>query len=98
VIYLVATYAHCPAVEGRRKATDRLMTGFIVGAFLLALVPLVSVWRHDPGQRPEPLRRAFFNNSMRNVDGEGGGAVHAIYGTLMITGLRDRSSRCRSGC
>ena len=29
----------------------------------------------------------FFSSSMRNVVGEGGGAVHAIWGTLIITGL-----------
>ena len=29
----------------------------------------------------------FFTSSMRNVVGEGGGALHAIVGTLLITGI-----------
>ena len=33
------------------------------------------------------LDALFFSSSMRNVVGEGGGAVHAIWGTLIITGL-----------
>jgi phosphate transport system permease protein len=33
------------------------------------------------------LDGTFFSNSMRNVVGEGGGALHAIVGTLEITGI-----------
>jgi phosphate transport system permease protein len=33
------------------------------------------------------LNGTFLNSSMRNVVGEGGGALHAIVGTLEITGL-----------
>jgi phosphate transport system permease protein len=72
-------------VEGRRKAINRTMTGLVYSAFGLALIPLVSlVWtvftlglaRFD-GQ--------FFGSSMRNVVGAGGGALHAVIGTLEIT-------------
>ncbi|MBN9792439.1 phosphate ABC transporter permease PstA [Pseudonocardia sp. TMWB2A] len=87
VVYLVATYAVSRAVEGGRKAADRLVTATVTGAFLLAMVPLVSVlwtvvsngWaRFDP---------TFFDSSMRGVVGVGGGALHAIQGTLIITAL-----------
>lgn len=86
-IYQGALFAASAAVEGHRRATDRLMTGFIVGAFLLALVPLIWVAGTTLVNGLGRLDPAFFNNSMRNVVGEGGGAVHAIYGTLMITGF-----------
>ncbi|OLL98971.1 Phosphate transport system permease protein PstA [Pseudonocardia sp. Ae406_Ps2] len=87
VVYLVATYVVSRAVEGARKAADRLVTAIVTGAFLLAMIPLVSVlwtvvsngWaRFDP---------TFFNSSMRGVVGVGGGALHAIQGTLIITAL-----------
>ncbi len=87
VIFQAALYAASLAVEGSRRAKDRLMTGFIVGAFLLALVPLIWLAGTTLANGLNRFDFAFFNNSMRNVDGEGGGAVHAIYGTLMITGF-----------
>ena len=40
----------------------------------------------------------FFTSSMRNVVGEGGGALHAIVGTLADHRHRRASSRCRSAC
>ncbi|HRL49324.1 MAG TPA: phosphate ABC transporter permease PstA [Propioniciclava sp.] len=87
VIHQVATYLTSRLVEGPRRATDRMMTGFIIGAFLLALVPLVWVAATTLANGLNRFDLSFFNNSMRNVDGVGGGAVHAIYGTLMITGF-----------
>lgn len=87
LLYQVALFAASSAVEGGRRATDRLMTGFIVGAFLLALVPLIWVAGTTLANGLGRFDLGFFNNSMRSVTGEGGGAVHAIYGTLMITGF-----------
>lgn len=74
------------ALEGRRKASDRLATTLVSSAFILALIPLVSLlWTtvSSGAARFDPM---FFSYSMRNVVGEGGGAVHAIWGTLLITG------------
>lgn len=74
------------AVEGTRKATDRLVTTLVYSAFGLALIPLTSIiWTVlDRGSRV--LGAEFFTFSMRNVVGEGGGIYHAIIGTLLITG------------
>lgn len=78
------TAASTPTTR-RRKFTDRFVTVLVAGAFLVALIPLISlmvtvvtngVARFDP---------EFFNSSMRNVTGEGGGALHAMVGTLLIT-------------
>ncbi|WGD38111.1 phosphate ABC transporter permease PstA [Lysinibacter sp. HNR] len=87
VLYTASITIFAWLAEGRRRALDRLMTTLIVSAFILALIPLVSllftvvaggIGRFDP---------EFFSSSMRNVTGEGGGAIHAVVGTLEITGL-----------
>ncbi|MFE1644350.1 phosphate ABC transporter permease PstA [Microbacterium sp. P01] len=86
LLYLVTIYITSSIVEGSRKATDRLITGIVTGAFLIAMVPLVSVAYtviSNGVARFDPL---FFTSSMRNVVGDGGGALHAIIGTVLITG------------
>lgn len=72
-------------VENRRRAADRLATVLVSLAFTIALLPLVSLLFTvlvDGIQRFDPM---FFSSSMRNIVGAGGGAVHAIWGTLLIT-------------
>lgn len=83
----LAVYVVTRAVEGPRKATDRLVTCLVTTAFGLAMVPLVSlVWTVLDNGLPR-LDGQFFTNSMFRVVGEGGGAYHAILGTLIITAL-----------
>ncbi|WP_278258653.1 hypothetical protein [Nocardioides convexus] len=46
IVYLAALPLWSLFVEGRRGATDRMMTGLIWATFLVAVVPLVSLlWR-----------------------------------------------------
>ncbi|WP_026874578.1 phosphate ABC transporter permease PstA [Jiangella gansuensis] len=99
VIFAVANTAVSGVVEGRRKATDKLVTTLVYTAFGLALIPLISVaWSVvDNGMARFSLD--FLTTSMRNVtglndqqavDGEAafiGGAYHALLGTFLITGL-----------
>jgi phosphate transport system permease protein len=73
------------AVEGRRKAADRLVTVLVTSAFGLALFPLVSILWTVISKGAQVLGLEFFTFSMRNVVGEGGGIYHAIVGTLLIT-------------
>ena len=87
VIYLPAIYLLARAVEGRRAAADRLATNLVAGAFLLALLPLVSLlWETLSNGLPR-FDPTYFSWSMRNVIGDGGGAIHALYGTLFVTGI-----------
>ncbi|MBW9207219.1 phosphate ABC transporter permease PstA [Mumia sp. zg.B53] len=73
------------AVEGRRKAVDRLVSIMVSSAFVLAMVPLVSIlWTVVKNGLPV-LSSEFFTYSMRNVVGEGGGIYHAVWGTVLIT-------------
>ena len=74
------------AVEGRRKATDRLVTTLVSSAFVLAMFPLFSILWTVISKGTKVLSEEFFTNSMRNVVGEGGGIYHALVGTLLITG------------
>ncbi|WP_300082605.1 phosphate ABC transporter permease PstA [Propioniciclava sp.] len=83
----LALFAWSASVEGTRRATDRIMQGFVVAAFVLALVPLVWLAFTTLASGLARFDGTFFTWSMRNVLGEGGGAIHAVYGTLMITGV-----------
>ncbi len=85
LIYVIAIYTLSRAVEGSRQATDRLVTALVSGAFILAMIPLVSVTWEVAANGWTRIDAEFFNSSMRNVTGEGGGALHAMVGTLLIT-------------
>lgn len=80
-------YAWSRTVEGPRRALDRLVTVTVTSAFLVALVPLVSVVVTVLQNGLARFDVEFFTYSMRGIVGEGGGAYHAIMGTLIITGL-----------
>ena len=86
-LFAFGYYGISRIVEGARKATDRLVTIAVTAAFLVALTPLVSViWTVlSNGLRRFDLE--FFTYSMRGIIGAGGGSYHAIFGTLIITGL-----------
>ncbi|HEY9411410.1 MAG TPA: phosphate ABC transporter permease PstA [Jiangellaceae bacterium] len=86
-------------VEGGRKAKDRFVTSLVVTAFIIAMMPLVSLlWSVLENGLPG-LTSEFLTTSMRNVTGLQdqqveageidpiGGAYHALVGTLIITGL-----------
>ena len=88
VLYCVALYLFSYFVEGVRRAKDRLVTALVTIAFVVALIPLVSlVGTTLINGLPAFLTPSFFTESQRNVVGAGGGALHAIVGTLFVTGL-----------
>lgn len=87
LLYMVLTYVFSRSVEGRRRATDRIVTGWVTAAFTLAVIPLVSLTWTVVEKGLNRLDVDFFTMSMRNVVGEGGGALHAIVGTLELTGI-----------
>jgi phosphate transport system permease protein len=64
---------------------DRAVTIAVTAAFLLALLPLVSVLYTVIDRGAARFDETFFTDDMRNVIGDGGGAYHAIIGTLIIT-------------
>lgn len=77
------------AVEGRRKSTDTLVKTLMWTAFVVAMVPLISLIWTVVARGAPVLTPAFLNDDMsgRALLGVGGGIYHAIMGTIMITGL-----------
>ena len=87
ILFDVLLFVLAYLVEGIRQAKNRLATSLVTTAFIIALLPLVSLLSTVLINGLHRFDVTFFSNSMRNVVGEGGGAVHAIYGTLLITGM-----------
>jgi phosphate transport system permease protein len=87
VLGTLAVYAASRAVEGRRKATDRLVTCVVTTAFGVAMIPLVWLAYTVVSRGAARLDGEFFNSSLVGIVGEGGGAYHAIMGTVIITAL-----------
>jgi phosphate transport system permease protein len=84
-----ATRAMLAGSDRRRRVTDRVATGLVVTAFLVALVPLVSVSWTVVSNGIGRLTPYFLSVSMRGVFGgmDAGGIYHAIAGTLLITAV-----------
>src|SRR5918998_4896926 len=87
VLYGIVMVTASAVVEGGRKAQDRLATTLVTSAFVLALLPLVSLVISVIGNGSARFDAMFFTYSLRSVVGEGGGAVHAITGTLWVTAI-----------
>ncbi len=85
VVYAIAIYVASRLVEGARRAADRLVTTLVTLAFVVALLPLISLIFTVISRGLARFDMDFFTMSMRNVVGEGGGGLHAIVGTLLIT-------------
>ena len=82
-----ALYVLSRAVEGGRRATDLFVSCLVYGAFGIAMVPLLSLAYEVVRRGAERFDGQFFTWSLLGVVGEGGGAYHAIMGTLVITAL-----------
>jgi phosphate transport system permease protein len=87
VLYAVLVFVVSYMVEGVRRAKDRIVTTLVSAAFVIALVPLISVLVTVVTSGAARFDGDFFSMSMRNVVGAGGGGLHALTGTLLITAL-----------
>lgn len=97
-LFLSSTYLTARIRTGKRTAADKLWTNLIHLAFVVALVPLVSVlWSVISVGLPGLFEAGFLASDMRGIDGtidqrsqqEGlpvlGGISHALIGSLLIT-------------
>src|SRR5690606_20806249 len=84
--YALAIYVVSRLVEGPRPAMNRLVTTLVVLTFVIALLPLISLMFTVIVNGLPRFDLTFFTWSMRNVVGEGCGALHASVGTLLMTG------------
>ena len=78
---LVGALIDSTALDGFDPGT----TVFLGAVIYLPAIYLLS--RSVEGRGLPRFDSTFFTWSMRNVIGDGGGAVHAIYGTLFVTGI-----------
>ncbi len=85
VLFVILLTLLSRIVEGGRRSIDRLVTSLVMTAFIIALLPLVSLVWTVIANGLARFDVQFFTESMRNVIGAGGGALHAIIGTLLIT-------------
>ncbi|GGS08446.1 phosphate transport system permease protein PstA [Streptomyces humidus] len=89
ILFVLGTYGIAAKVEGSRQAKDRIATSLVWVAFLLAVVPLVSLLWTTVARGVKVLDVYFLTHSMGVVaDSEpGGGIYHAILGSLEQVGL-----------
>ena len=85
VLWAVSVYVVSFLVEGSRRAKDRLVTTVVCTAFGIAMIPLVSLIVTVITRGLARFDAAYFSQSMRGVTGAGGGAIHAVIGTVEIT-------------
>lgn len=94
LVYLVGLAILSAVVENRRKATDRVVRGLVTVAFLLALAPLLSTLITVVVNGISSLNWTFLTTSagthfdpttLKVTTTEG--ALQAIVGTLIITGI-----------
>jgi phosphate transport system permease protein len=85
-VFLVAMPLWSRFVEGRRAATDRLVTALVWISFGCAMAPLVWLLWVVVANGIPAINADFLTSSMLNVVGdEQGGILHALLGTLLIT-------------
>ena len=86
LVYLVALPAWARVVEGRRGAADRMVTGLVWAACLVAIVPLVSLLYTVVDRGMAAISSTFLTYSMYRTDlDQEVGIYHALVGTLLIT-------------
>ena len=83
-VSVASIYAWSRAVEGRRRAKDRAVTMAIATAFGASMAPLISLLYEVIKRGARGINWEFFSTTGRGVV-SGGGAEHAIVGTLLIT-------------
>lgn len=87
LLYLIVHYIVRRAVEGARPAVDGFVRDLVTLAFIIAVLPLVSLIIETIQRGVARFDINYFTQSMWGVINVGGGAAHAIQGTLIITAL-----------
>ncbi|MEP6843117.1 MAG: phosphate ABC transporter permease PstA [Pseudolysinimonas sp.] len=94
IVYLVTVGVFSTIVENRRRATDRVVRGIVVIAFLLAFIPLVSTLGTVVARGIGSLNWTFITQSTGSHFDPTTlkvtvtqGALQSIVGTLEITGI-----------
>jgi phosphate transport system permease protein len=88
-LFILGSYGLAAAVEGGRQAKDRLATSLVWVCFVIAVIPLISLIWETIDRGRAVLDGYFLGHSMESVQTilPGGGAYHAIIGTLEQVGI-----------
>ncbi|MFI6944225.1 phosphate ABC transporter permease PstA [Streptomyces sp. NPDC050418] len=89
LLFVLVTYVLAAKVEGGRQAKDRIATSVVWVAFLLAVIPLVSLIWETVARGIKVLDGYFLTTSMGVLADTdvGGGIYHALIGTLEQVGI-----------
>jgi phosphate transport system permease protein len=94
IVYLIVIGVLSSVVENRRKATDRIVRGLVTVAFLVAMAPLVSTLYTVVSRGLGEINWNFITTTTAHVFNPKTlvvstniGALQAIVGTLIITGI-----------
>ena len=97
VIFLIAAPIAVTSIEGSRQGKNAALTYLVYGAFILAVIPLISViwtvlFRGIPTLSPELLTTTMSSvtaiddqQSVENGTSVQGGILHAIVGSVIVT-------------
>lgn len=97
VIFLIAASIAVTSIEGSRQGKNAALTYLVYGAFIVAVIPLISViwtvlFRGIPTLSPELLTTTMSSvtaiddqQSVENGKGVQGGILHAIVGSVIVT-------------
>lgn len=89
LVFVVSYPVWSLAVENRRKATDRLVTVLVWTAFVLAMIPLVSLIVTVVRRGAPAMGISFFTDDLSGralIEGTGGIAA-AMAGTVLVTAI-----------
>jgi phosphate transport system permease protein len=89
IVFLIVLAVTSRIVEGARAARNRVATALIYSAFALAALPLFDVCKTLVVLGHQRLDTTFFTHSNADVTAfdSGGGAYHAIIGTIEQAGI-----------
>ncbi|WP_154795897.1 phosphate ABC transporter permease PstA [Occultella kanbiaonis] len=89
ILFAIVMTVTSRVVEGERWAKDRLATTLVTFAFIIALIPLVSLLWIVVGDGLTRFSWEFLTTDMTGIFGQmvEGGAFHAIIGTVYVTGI-----------
>ncbi|KRF21254.1 phosphate ABC transporter permease [Nocardioides sp. Soil797] len=89
LVFTLGLFVWSRTVEGSRKAKDRTINAVVWSAFVLAMIPLVSLVVTVVVKGGPVLSPGFLSRDMTGFAalGQGGGIYHAIMGTIMVTAL-----------
>lgn len=89
VLHTAALTITSRLIEGARWATDRLATTLVTVAFLIVMIPLVSLLSLVVGEGARRFGPEFLTTDMVGIFGSmtSGGILHAIIGTLYVSAI-----------